>query len=751
MEHQLLEFLNSPFTTIKGVGAAISKNFSRLTNSNKIFHLLLHSPVEIEKIAILPRLFELKNNQLVTIKVKVESHLKPEKNDKPYKILCYTPTGYISLVFFKIFPSQISKLIIGKHFLVLGNFTNNFNENQIIHPKQIIPIDDEQNNNEILKRQSLENNLIYPLTAGISNIFINDKIKWLISKIKKDFNNIEGLEWHNKEILNQQKMPNFLQSIINLHNPNSQECLTNRSSNFYKSRTRLAFDELLAWQLGFLIARNYANKIIRNKNFNKKVLSIRQIEAINQDFLNSIPFKLTNSQLEICKIIAKNINTPQQMLRLLQGDVGSGKTIIAIYCCLINIARGQQCSIIAPTTILAKQHFEYFTRILSNLKFQNKESPIANYQKINLSLLTSATTNKQKQKIIDALINKEIDILISTHAVLEDNINFKDLGLAIIDEQHRFGVLQRMNLIKKGESVDCLLMSATPIPRSLMMGLYGDMDISILNEKPNNRKEIATIIRGKNKLEEVYQAILRAISREEKIYWICPAIEESNEKDGINEEKLESQKDQQKIELANIQQRYNELSFYFEASTISILHGKMKDSEKSRIMNQFSQEKSLQILVATTVIEVGIDIPQATLIIIENAENFGLAQLHQLRGRVGRNDKPSLCILLYGNRISERGRERLKILKESNDGFYIAEADLKIRGNGELAGTKQSGFPEFRIANLNYDHELLNFSNIEAKKILSNDPFLQKSENEKYQALLKLFNYQDFLNLVDCG
>ena len=743
MEHQLLEFLNSPFTAIKGVGTAISKNFSRLTNSNKIFHLLLHSPVEIEKIAVLPRLFELKNNQLVTIKVKVESHTKPEKEGKPYKILCYTPTGYISLVFFKIFPSQVSKFVIGKHFLILGNFTNNFKENQIIHPKQIIPIDDdEKNNNEILKKQSLENNLIYPLTAGISNIFINDKIKWLISKIKKDFSGIEAPEWHNQEILHRQRMPNFLQSIINLHNPNSQECLTNQNSNFYKSRTRLAFDELLAWQLGFLIARNYANKIIRNKTFNKKMLSVEQIEAINQDFLKSIPFKLTNSQLEICKIIAKNINNPQQMLRLLQGDVGSGKTIIAVYCCLINIARGQQCCIIAPTTILAKQHFEYFARILSNIKVQNRESVIINYQEINVALLTSATTTKQKQKIIDGLVSKEIDILISTHAVLEDNINFKDLGLAIIDEQHRFGVLQRMNLIKKGEAVDCLLMSATPIPRSLMMGLYGDMDISILNEKPTNRKEIATIIRSKNKLEEVYQAILRAISREEKIYWICPAIEENNETEAVN---------QQKIELANIQQRYNELSSHFEASTISILHGKMKDAEKSKIMNQFSQEKSLQILVATTVIEVGIDIPQATLIIIENAENFGLAQLHQLRGRVGRNDKPSLCILLYGNKISERGKERLKILKESNDGFYIAEADLKIRGNGELAGTKQSGFPEFKIANLNSDHELLNFSNIEAKKILSSDPFLQKPENGKYQSLLKLFNYQDFLNLVDCG
>jgi len=407
------------------------------------------------------------------------------------------------------------------------------------------------------------------------------------------------------------------------------------------------------------------------------------------------------------------------MLRLLQGDVGSGKTAVAIASCLNSISQEKQTCVIAPTTVLAKQHLTYFSKLLEGAE-------------IKIELLTSANTKKQKAKILTDLIEGKIDILISTHAVLEDDVKFKKLGLAIIDEQHRFGVIQRLKLVEKGQDVDVLLMSATPIPRSLMMGLYGDMDISILNEKPKNRQPIETLVMSAKKIADVYQSIKRAVARGEKIYWICPAIEESEE-----------------VQLVSAKQKFNELSEVFGAKNVALLHGKMKESEKEKVMNEFSKrDGSLKILVSTTVIEVGIDVPEATVILIENSENFGLSQLHQLRGRVGRSDKKSFCILLYGEKFGVNGRKRLNILRESNDGFFIAEEDLKIRGSGDLLGTKQSGFPEFKIADLTFDTDLLKIAHKNAELILHHD---QKLQSKKHRNLLQLFNYDDCLRMINSG
>jgi ATP-dependent DNA helicase RecG len=315
---------------------------------------------------------------------------------------------------------------------------------------------------------------------------------------------------------------------------------------------------------------------------------------------------------------------------------------------------------------------------------------------------------------------------------LEDDVKFKKLGLAIIDEQHRFGVIQRLKLVEKGEDVDVLLMSATPIPRSLMMGLYGDMDISILNEKPKNRQPIETLVMSAKKIADVYQSLKRAVLRGEKIYWICPAIEESEE-----------------VQLVSAKQKFSELSEIFGAENVALLHGKMKESEKEKVMNEFSKrDGSLKLLVSTTVIEVGIDVPEATVILIENSENFGLSQLHQLRGRVGRSDKKSFCILLYGEKFGVNGRKRLGILRESNDGFFIAEEDLKIRGSGDLLGTKQSGFPEFKIADLNLDTDLLKIAHKNAELILHHD---EKLQSKKHRDLLRLFSYDDCLRMINSG
>jgi len=690
-----IQTLLQPLSTLKRVGPTITDFLARLVGDNKIFDLLLHKPVRAEKIMLSPRLFEVPNDSLVVIKAKVESHVKPATSRQPYKVICYTPSGYVNLVFFKIFPSQIAKMPIGFEIAILGNLQKTAGENQIVHPQEILPV------KEIEKLPQI--NAIYPLGAAISQKFITQKIHETLAKLEE---NIE--EWIDHNLLNQQLWPSFVTALKNLHYFALEE--KNRDNLHETARKRLAYDELLAWQIATLLAKSQSGE---KKKFHKPEKNLAQ------KFLISLPFELTITQSKAIREISAEINSDKKMLRLLQGDVGSGKTAVAIASCLNSISQEKQTCVIAPTTVLAKQHLTYFSKLLEGAE-------------IKIELLTSANTKKQKAKILTDLIEGKIDILISTHAVLEDDVKFKKLGLAIIDEQHRFGVIQRLKLVEKGQDVDVLLMSATPIPRSLMMGLYGDMDISILNEKPKNRQPIETLVMSAKKIADVYQSIKRAVARGEKIYWICPAIEESEE-----------------VQLVSAKQKFNELSEVFGAKNVALLHGKMKESEKEKVMNEFSKrDGSLKILVSTTVIEVGIDVPEATVILIENSENFGLSQLHQLRGRVGRSDKKSFCILLYGEKFGVNGRKRLNILRESNDGFFIAEEDLKIRGSGDLLGTKQSGFPEFKIADLTFDTDLLKIAHKNAELILHHD---QKLQSKKHRNLLQLFNYDDCLRMINSG
>ena len=468
------------------------------------------------------------------------------------------------------------------------------------------------------------------------------------------------------------------------------------------------------------------------RKIQNKQKRINILPGDNCKFLDNLEFEPTNAQKKAIYEINQEITSNHNMLRLLQGDVGSGKTLVAIATCLKAISIKKQCCILCPTTVLAKQHFAYFNNLLQDLS-------------INISLLTSATTKKQKQQLIAKLGNHEIDILIATHAVLEDDVTFKNLGYVVIDEQHRFGVIQRLKLVKKGQNVDSLLMSATPIPRSLMMTLYGDMDISILDEKPKNRQIIETVIMSANKRDEIYEAVKRNIAQDHKIYWICPAIDETD-KENSNCEDLFGLEENQDQPLENVTQKYQELSKIIDPSQLAIIHGQMKDKEKDAIMTEFSKKDSMaRLLIATTVIEVGIDVSDATIIIIENAEHFGLAQLHQIRGRVGRSDKKSFCILLYGKKVGQKSIKRLSILKNSNDGFYIAQKDLEMRGSGDYIGTKQSGFPEFKIANPENNFNIMQIAADNAREILRNDPKLQSEINKKYHYLIKLFGYDECL------
>jgi len=428
--------------------------------------------------------------------------------------------------------------------------------------------------------------------------------------------------------------------------------------------------------------------------------------------VNALPYLLTKGQKEIINEIQIDLMSSQRMFRILQGDVGSGKTIVSIMSALDTIEAGYQCGLMAPTGILAEQHFILFKKLIEKTNL-----------KINFSLLTGKTETKERKKILDDLKNNKINFVIGTHALFQKTINFNKLGLVIIDEQHKFGVQQRINFAKKGGSnCDILLMSATPIPRTMMMSIYGDMDTSKLIEKPINRKKIITISKPENKINDLWPFIKRKISEKEQIFWVCPLIEDSKNLDFSSTTKI----------FMLLNKKFNK--------KVGIIHGALKQEEKDKVLKDFLNN-NISILVSTTVIEVGIDFPNATVIVVENANKFGLAQLHQLRGRIGRGDKAGTCILMFKNQLSKNAKKRIQILKSSDDGFFIAEEDMKLRGYGDIIGFKQSGIKLFKIADPVHHEDL--FKLAEKNIVDLND---NEFNNEKYSFLLKLFDKVDLIN-----
>ena len=470
-------------------------------------------------------------------------------------------------------------------------------------------------------------------------------------------------------------------------------------SDFNKARERLVFEELLTMQLALLKLKNNYEHETDGIQFSKEVKM--------SDVINILPFNLTKAQLRVLEEIDNDMESNKPMNRLLQGDVGSGKTVIAMISAYKAVKSGYQATIMAPTAILASQHLESFQGILEKLG-------------IRTELLISSITKKKKTEILEKLQNGEIDILIGTHAILEENVIFKKLGLVVTDEQHRFGVKQRSTVASKGQNPDIIAMSATPIPRTLALILYGDLDISIIDELPPNRKKIETYAVRKNMEERVNNFIKKQIKEGRQAYIVCPLVEENEDMDGL----------QSVIDLA---ERYQKETF--SEYKVAYLHGKMKPKEKDEIMLKF-KDGEIQILIATTVIEVGVNVPNASIMVVENSERFGLAQLHQLRGRVGRGEYQSYCILKYeGN--SETIRQRMKVMCDTNDGFVISEKDLELRGSGDFFGTEQHGLPEFKIANLFEDITILKKVQGLALKIMEEDPLLEKKENKKLNDLVK--------------
>ncbi len=527
---------------------------------------------------------------------------------------------------------------------------------------------------------------IYPLTYGLPQSTIR---KIMEAGLKDVYGNLE------------ESLPDYITKEYNLENINEATKhihFPEEFKDFNIARNRLVFEELLSVQLALLQLKN-------NYMYEEKGIQFEKEVKIS-DVINTLPFKLTNAQRRVLEEIEQDMESDKTMNRLLQGDVGSGKTVVAMCAAYKAVKSGYQAAIMAPTAILATQHLENFRNILENLG-------------IRCELLISGITKKKKEDILQRLENGEIDILIGTHAIIEENVVFKNLGLVVTDEQHRFGVKQRTKIAEKGENPDVLVMTATPIPRTLALILYGDLDISIIDELPPNRKKIETIAVGKQMTDRINNFIKQQVKEGRQAYIVCPLVEENEEMDLKSVEKL--------------YQTYS--TEVFSEYRVEYIHGKMKAKEKDEIMEKF-KNKEIDILISTTVIEVGVDVPNANIMVIENSERFGLAQLHQLRGRVGRGEYQSYCILKCEGK-SENTRKRMKVMVETNDGFIISEKDLELRGSGDFFGTMQHGLPEFKIANLFEDIEMLKMVQSVAMKILEEDPKLEQEKNQQLKNLIR--------------
>ncbi len=691
MRPEALNFLFTSVSNLAGVGEKTLKSYENLLNKKrkfsnetkipKMLDLLLHLPDRFIKRKYVENIRDIENGDIVIAKIKVVSYSKPSRSKQPFIINCYLGNNFVNIVYYKYFENYINlKFRIDSEVFVSGKVEMYNSQIQIVHPDYI-----SNNINDIPRLEP-----IYPLTYGLTN-------KDLIKNIDFILKNCPDLpEWLDNEIIIKNNWVGWKNSLINLHKPSVDFDAVNN-----KYRKRLAFDEMLAQQLVMSIVRN------QNKNkIDKNILHNKDGKLKNNFIQNTLPFALTNDQIKAIKEIEKDTFSNKKMVRLLQGDVGSGKTIVALISMLNYIDNKKQCALMVPTSILANQHF---------VNIQNLCEKIG----VRVELLTGKIKGKKRKGILEQLKTGDIDILVGTHALLEENVEFKDLGFVVIDEQHRFGVEQRLTLINKDKNTDILAMSATPIPRTLALTIYNDMDLSIIEEKPKNRIEIQTTIISTDKYDSLIERIREKIKNNEKIYWICPLVEES-----------------ENIELTDVKNKYEEFCKIFGESAVSLVHGKMKEEEKNTIMEDFCVNPNKKILISTTVIEVGIDIKDATVMVIDHPERFGLSQLHQLRGRVGRGDKQSYCILLYNHKNGGQNTlRRLNIIRSTNNGFTIAEQDLKIRGIGEVMGLKQSGQQDYLVADLNNDFGLLEQAIHYSQQIIKNNNI------NKFINLLHIFGY----------
>ncbi len=666
-------------TFLKGVGPKLTK-YLKNKRIEKINDLLWHFPYSSTDRSNMTTLDKLEAGKIQTIKVKVLKYNFPRLRNLPNKVICEDDFGKIDIVFFNSREGYIRAILpINKWVLISGKINFYKSKYQITNPSYITPIDKIDYVKKIIPK--------YSLTEGL-----NEKSYRKI--IEKVINNLPSLEeWHDKEILEKFGFSSWNESISKIHHFNNDDRVNN------KYIRRLALDEILS------------NLIVLSKNRKKFKETKKQNKlfdnSLSKKILENLNFKLTKNQEEIISEINTDLKSDRKMFRILQGDVGSGKTIVSFITSANVLEIGFQSALMAPTAILAEQHYNLAKKIFEGTK-------------IKINLLTGKTETKLKKNILEDLKNGQINLLIGTHALFQKKIEFKNLGYIIIDEQHKFGVKQRMSLAEKGgKNCDVLLMSATPIPRTMMLTIYGDMDVSRLTEKPKNRLPILTYSKPEKKIAELIKIIKKNLSQNNQVFWVCPLI-----------------KDSQILDYSSVKKRFDWLKKKFPNET-SILHGELKQNEKNLILEKFLKKK-IKILVSTTVIEVGIDFPDANLIIIDNANKFGLAQLHQLRGRVGRGHKQGKCILLFKDNLSKNSIQRITILKKSSDGFFIADEDMKMRGFGDIIGYQQSGEKFFKVA------DPINHSDL----FIYAEKYLKKIENknlDRFDFLIKLHDRAEII------
>jgi ATP-dependent DNA helicase RecG len=701
MRPSLLDPLFASVSVLSGVGPKSALLFDRLLappgGAARVIDLLFHLPYDTIDRRDRPKVVDAEIGKQVVLDVRVTEHRPPGGRyaKGPYRVHVEDDTGDVQLVFFMANVSWIEKsLPVGARRFVSGRLELYDGYRQIVHPDRVL---DAESVHSLAPVEP-----VYGATEGLQPRAIARAMEAALQRVP------QGIpEWLERSFVAAQNFPAFADALDAIHHPAEPTAIAPESAAY----TRLAYDELLSHQLALRLVRARMRRTAgRTSKADGKI--IRKIET-------ALPFSLTRSQREALAEIRADLASDKRMLRLLQGDVGSGKTLVALMAMAHVVEAGAQAAMMAPTDILARQHFA-------------RMAPLAEAAGLRIALLTGRDKAAERARTLERLAAGDIDIAVGTHALIEEGVAFRDLALAVVDEQHRFGVHQRLALGEKGAAADILVMTATPIPRTLVLTYFGDMDVSSLTEKPAGRQPIDTRAVPVERMDEVIEAIGRAMESGARIYWVCPLVEESETSD-----------------LAAATERHADLKGMF-GKQVGLVHGRMKGADKDEAMARF-QRGDTQILVATTVIEVGVDVPEATVMVIEHAERFGLAQLHQLRGRVGRGEARSSCLLLYKGPLNETAKARLETLRETEDGFRIAEMDLKLRGEGEVLGTRQSGAPGFRIARLDVHAHLLGAARDDAELILRNDPDLKSARGRALRVLLYLFERDEAVRLLRSG
>jgi ATP-dependent DNA helicase RecG len=702
MRPSLLDPLFAPITSLEGVGPKVAGLIEKIVPADlgdrpaRVGDLLFVLPHTVIDRRSRPGIAGSAEGAIVTLDLRVDRHQPPPRGNRsvPYRVFAFDETGEIALTFFHAHAAYLEKALpVGEDVVVSGRMEWFNGRPSMVHPDHIALAADAASLPLVEP--------VYPMTAGLSGKVLRRAIAQALARLPI------LPDWLDTDVARRHSFPPLAAALARLHDPKDPLDVSPEGAAW----RRLAYDEFLAGQVSLALIRAR-----RRKYSGRPLVGDGKIESALR---TALPYSLTGSQEFALSEIVADLARPERMLRLLQGDVGSGKTVVALLAMARAVEAGGQAAIMAPTEILARQHLATI-------------APLAEKAGLTVAVLTGREKGRDRADTLARLADGSVDIVVGTHALFQEPVKFRDLVFVVVDEQHRFGVHQRLAITAKGEAPDMLVMTATPIPRTLVLTAFGDMEVSRLTEKPAGRQPIRTVTLPLDRVAELVGRIRDAVADGQKVYWICPLVEESEE-----------------IKLMSAEDRFAVLAEDF-GSAVGLVHGRMKGAEKDEAMRAF-KEGETRILVATTVIEVGVDVPDATIMVIEHAERFGLAQLHQLRGRVGRGSKPSSCVLLYKDPLGETAKRRLSVMRETEDGFLISEEDLKLRGEGELLGTRQSGTPGFQVARIEFHADLLETARDDARLILNRDPELTSARGEALRILLYLFGRDDAVRLLRAG